>query len=283
MRLTKSFLIIFLGLSLQALAGEPASAVAVATAGGLSSTEILNRYFSALEKQQKSVEQVSMDVDIDAQLPRLKKTGSLHALRRVSRLGQVTYDGVRFLGDKMIKKDVIARYLTAETEAQNVRAESNGAPDAGAEAALNGEKNGGKNGNGKTSKLGSVAINTDNYKFKFKGTAEHDSRSVYVFQLSPKKKRVGLFKGDLWIDPDTFLPVRESGRFVKNPSIFLKKVEFVRSYQIRDGLALPVEVSSRIETRIVGRAELNIRFSNIAVLSGESRAAMACPVGYWEN
>jgi len=283
LRLSKSFLIIFLGLSLQALADEPASTVAAATTGGISSTEILSRYFSALENQQKSVEQISMDVDIDAQLPRLKKTGSLHALRRVSRLGQVTYDGVRFLGDKMIKKDVIARYLTAETEAQNVSAEGNGVTNAGAEASLNGEKNGGRNGNGKTSKLGSVAINTDNYKFKFKGTSEHDGRSVYVFQLSPKKKRVGLFKGDLWIDPDTFLPVRESGRFVKNPSIFLKKVEFVRSYQIRDGLALPVEVSSRIETRIVGRAELNIRFSNIAVLSGESRAAMACPVGYWGN
>ena len=29
------------------------------------------------------------------------------------------------------------------------------------------------------------------------------------------------------------------GSFVKNPSVFLKKVEFVREYEIHDGVAIP--------------------------------------------
>jgi hypothetical protein len=212
---------------------------------------------------------MSMQVDINATLPRLKKEGSFHAFRHVTRFGRVTYDGVRFLGDKMVKKDVIARYLTAETEASNGKTNGNGKV----------QNNAGGNGNG-TAKLVSMAITPENYKFKYKGVSDHDGRRVHVFQLSPKKKRVGLFKGELWIDPETNLPVREAGRFVKNPSIFLKKVEFVREYELRDGLSLPSRIFSRIDTRIVGRAELNILFSNVNVQSEVVQAAMVCPMGW---
>ena len=39
--------------------------------------------------------------------------------------------------------------------------------------------------------------NQANYKFKYKGMATNDGRTVHVFQLTPRKKRVGLFKGEL--------------------------------------------------------------------------------------
>ena len=67
-----------------------------------------------------------------------------------------------------------------------------------------------------------------------------DGREVYIFHLSPRKKLVGLFKGEIWIDSATYMPVRESGRLVKTPSIFLKNVDFVRFYDIRDGVAVPL-------------------------------------------
>jgi hypothetical protein len=59
---------------------------------------------------------------------------------------------------------------------------------------------------------------------------------------------VGLFKGELWVDADTFLPLRESGRFVKNPSVFLKKIEFVRDYEIKDGIAFATLLTKLEET-----------------------------------
>ena len=195
------------------------------------STSILNRYLTASESQAVVMRGMQMDVDIDAKLPKLKKEGKLNALRFISQIGKISYVMRSFVGDNTIKKDVIARYLNAETQAQ----------------------------------LGttSLAITPENYKFKYKGLHRNENQGMHVFQVTPIKKRVGLFKGELWIDAETYLPLRESGRFVKNPSVFLKKVEFTRDYEIRDGVAIPRTIDSVIDTRLVGRAEIHIAFTNV--------------------
>jgi hypothetical protein len=59
--------------------------------------------------------------------------------------------------------------------------------------------------------------------------------------------------------------VQESGYLVKNPSIFLKKVAFVRKYEIRDGISVPLQVQSVADVRFVGKAELTIDFSNFSI------------------
>ena len=46
--------------------------------------------------------------------------------------------------------------------------------------------------------------------------------------------------------------------------MFLKKIAFVRDYEIRDGVAFPSHIQSTVDTRIVGRAELEINFSNFS-------------------
>jgi hypothetical protein len=176
-----------------------------------------------------------MEVDIDAKLPRLEKQGKLRALRTISLLGKITYKALGFSGDNTVKQEVIVRYLAAETE---------------------GRKN------------GSIAITPENYKFRLKATLTQGGQETYIFQLTPKKKRVGLFKGELWLDAATGMPMRESGQLVKNPSIFLKKVEFVREYQLHDGVALPAHIESTVDTRVVGKAELSINFSNFTRQDG---------------
>lgn len=176
---------------------------------------------------------VSMEVDIEARLPQLKKAGKLHALRRVSKLGKVTYEVVSFIGDNMVKKDVIARYIAAEVKSTE---------DANSQ---------------------SIAINEENYKFKYRGMYGVGDWRLHLFELNPRKKRIGLFRGWLWIEATSALPVRESGRFVKNPSVFLKRIEFLRDYEMRDGVSVPVRIESTIKTRLVGPAELNIQFGEI--------------------
>ena len=96
---------------------------------------------------------------------------------------------------------------------------------------------------------------------------------MHVFEVTPRKKRQGLFKGDLWIDAETFLRVQESGYLVKNPSIFLKKIAFVRKYEIHDGISVPRQVQSVVDTRLVGKAELTIDFSNFALDASKGAAA----------
>ena len=100
-----------------------------------------------------------------------------------------------------------------------------------------------------------------------------------MFQLSPKRRRLGLFKGELWLDSQTGLPVHESVQFVKNPSVFVKRIVFVRDYQIRDGIAIPTQITSTVDTRLVGRAELSIQFSSVTsheIQNREEEAYLTC-------
>src|SRR5207249_8767043 len=62
-----------------------------------------------------------------------------------------------------------------------------------------------------------TAITPANYKFSYKGTKEVDGRLLHVYQLKPRKKRVGLFKGHIYLDAHTGSLVRAEGRAVKSP------------------------------------------------------------------
>jgi hypothetical protein len=209
---------------------------------------LIDQYQQALENQSDALRNVAMEVHMEGRIPKLKKEGKMSALRKISALGKITYKVVGFWGDDTVKKEVMARYMTAEVEA---------ASKAEVEAASKEEQP------AKKSKSRSIAITPENYQFKYKGLTERDRQKVHVFELKPRHKRVGLFKGELWLDPETCLPVHESGRLVKNPSIFVKKMEFVRDYEIIDGVSYLKRMETKTETRLVGRAELNIEYANI--------------------
>ena len=146
-----------------------------------------------------------MDVEIQASLPKLKKQGRLHALRRISALGRITYEMLRFEGDGTVKNQVIARYLTAEAEAQ-AEAQKDQAP--------------------------SLAVTPANYKFKYKGRSQLEGRDVYIFQVTPRQKRQGLFKGDLWIDA-AHLPARAGIRVSGKESFHFPEESGIRK-KVRD-------------------------------------------------
>src|SRR5260370_13592785 len=82
------------------------------------SEAMLAKYLSATQEQKGAMQGATMQVDIDAEVPKLKKTGKLQALRSISKLGKITYHALEFIGDKTIKTEVIARYLTAENQPQ---------------------------------------------------------------------------------------------------------------------------------------------------------------------
>jgi len=187
-----------------------------------------------VQAQQQRSQALSMEVDIDASLPRLKKQGKLHAFRFITRLGRIFYDKPDYVGDNTVKKEVIARYLQAESQAR-------------------------------TDYAGSLSITPENYRFKYKGTTDYAGQTAYVLQVVPRKKRVGLFRGELWVDKATYLPLREWGELVKNPSVFLKSVYFVRDYMIWDGISVPRRLISDVDTRLVGKAQLTVWFENVKV------------------
>jgi hypothetical protein len=201
-------------------------------------TEIINKYLQA-NSHDNELRGASMEVEISAEVPKLQESGTLRALRKISRVGQITYKQIAFQGANFVKKEIIARYLDAEKQEQGDQ---------------------------------DIGITPANYKFKYKG--EVPSRAgtpAYVFQLTPRKKKVGLFKGEMWIDSKTYLPVFEKGRLVKNPSIFFKQVDFRRGFIIKNGLAVPAYLASTIDTRLVGKIEISISFSKFT--QGQSSEA----------
>jgi hypothetical protein len=198
---------------------------------------IVQKYLQAQQDNEDALRGASMKVDIQAAVPGLKEHGRLSALRKISKVGQVTYKQLGFQGDGTIKRDVISRYLQAEQQGQ-------GDP--------------------------SLAITPANYKFKFKGLKIlNDGRRVYVLQVAPRKKKVGLFKGQVWLDTKTYLPLVEKGRLVKNPSIFFKKVDFERDYAVKDGIPIPQHLSSTIDVHLIGTVELSIDYSDYDQHGGE--------------
>lgn len=190
--------------------------------------QMVVRYIAATFAQQTAMRGGTEEINIDAAVPKFKKQGKLHALRNISKLGKITYHALGFSGDNVVKTEVIANYLKAEVEA------AKGTSD--------------------------VSITPQNYKFKYKGTQEWNGRQVYVLRLNPREKKVGLFKGELWLDAETYMPVREQGSFVKSPSFMLKKMQFVRDYEIQNGVSIPQRTESQVETRFFGKVELNISY-----------------------
>jgi hypothetical protein len=206
--------------------------------------DVLSRYFETEQSHRQALRGASMDVEIDASVPKLKQHGRLRALRRISEVGTITYHAIAFQGDNTVKHQIIARYLDAERQAQTHQ---------------------------------NLSITPENYKFKFRGERSASDHRVYVFELNPRHKQIGLFKGEMWLDATSYLPVYEKGRLVKNPSIFFKKVEFERAFAIENGIPVPVRTSSVIKTRLVGKIELNVNYSNFELDAVQPANAESAP------
>lgn len=204
--------------------------------------QVLARYLEQVRSQSVQLRDVDMNIEIEAELPSLSRKGKLSALRSIGKVGQVTYKAITFQGDDSIKRDVIARYMQAEVEG---------------------------------SQKPGLSITPENYKFRYAGSHGSGHWHLHLFELSPRKKLPGLFQGWIWVEATTALPVREQGEFVKSPSVFLRKISFVRDYRIEDGQARPVTIESTIHTRIVGKAQIKIALSNYHTAPAPRQTAQA--------
>ena len=166
-------------------------------------------------------------IEIDASLPKLKKHGLLRAIRRITPSGEPDYQVLESGGDSTVRRQVIARYLSAQVTAASIPASS-------------------------------VAITPANYEFRFKGVVRVGENSAYIFQIKPRKKRQGLINGELWIDGDTGIAIRQSGYLVKTPSMFVRHVGITRDTVLSDGVAEVRQTYLSVDTRLVGLAELTI-------------------------
>jgi hypothetical protein len=198
--------------------------------GAITEAQALERFLgqTSLVRRDSS----AFELDIEASLSKLHKSAKLRTLQFVSGMGRSVFRTLDSEGDAMVRREVIARYLKVEAERQEAPAPT-------------------------------VAISPANYRFVFRGATDYAGQAAYVYRLEPKRKRAGLFKGELWLDAETGSVLREWGEFVKSPSWFVKSVYFVRDYMMQgrqSRTSEPRRLILNVSTRLFGRADVTIWF-----------------------
>jgi hypothetical protein len=169
---------------------------------------------------------------VEADLPQTAQKGRYRLQRVFYAPKSLAFKAIDFAGDNFVKTNVIARLLQSEVD-HTQKGESQ-----------------------------TIAITSDNYKFNYKGVDEIAGQPVHVFQVRPRQKRPGLFKGKVYLDVYTGMMRRSEGQMVKSPSFFVKKIEFTQDYAQVDGFNLVSHVHTTAQARIVGKTVVDITHSD---------------------
>ena len=210
---------------------DSGSAVTLGTSDALPtmSPELtLATFLHHTEQQTSGLASYSAITVIHAELPDTSQSGEFELERKFEAPHTLLFTPLHFSGDGFVKSNVITRLLQSEVDHLQ--------KDNPAE----------------------TAITPANYKFTYKGASRVGNRLVHVYQVKPRKKHAGLFKGRVYLDAQAGTLVRVEGNVVKSPSFFVKHIEFVQDYADVQSFTLPVHVHSEAKARIVGRTIVDI-------------------------
>ena len=235
----------FLLLFQTALAAATPQPVAVPNPGRqVELNRVIGRYVEAAKRQREAMKGAEMEADINGELPAFSESGNMSVLRKISPEGEISYEPMRdFEGDNRIKKDVIARYLEKEQESHG---------------------------------YGALNITPEDYTFQIKAILREKTRTTYVFDVIPHERKDGAVQGEIWIDGETGMPLRESVELVKSPSFWLTDIRTNRDYTLKNGMSVIQRMENRANIRMLGagHAEINIDYKNVK-LPGQEPATSA--------
>jgi hypothetical protein len=218
----------------------------------------LTTYLGLASRQLTDLGSYSDNTTIEADLPDTSQHGRYELRRSFQAPKTLAYAAVHFVGDGFVKTNIIIRLLQSEVDHV-------------------------QKGEGQL-----TAITSDNYKFSWKGVDMLDGRPFYRYQVKPRQKRPGLFKGFILVDAGTGQLRRAEGAMIKSPSFFVKKLEFVQDYAAFGQFSLPVRVHSVAKTRLVGRAVVDIlhdayQAKSLSEVQSEARSSNAAGGGSSSN
>jgi hypothetical protein len=185
-------------------------------------------YQRGLNEQSSGLAGYTATTIIDAELTDSAQKANFELKQHYAAPGTLEFTPLHSSGDSFVRSNVIVRLLQSEVE--HVR----------------------KREQWKT------AINSENYKFSYKGEQQLDGTVAHVYEVKPRHKRVGLFKGRIYIGASDGNLLRAQGRIAKSPSFFIKRIDFVQDYGTVDGFTVPVHLHSVAQTRIVGKAVVDV-------------------------
>ena len=218
----------------------------------------LTTYLDLAHRQLTDLGAYSDETTVDADLPDTSQHGRYELRRTFQAPKTLAFAAVHFAGDGFVKTNVIVRLLQSEVDHV-------------------------QKGEGRL-----TAITTENYKFSWKGVDTLDGRTFYRYQVKPRQKRPGLFKGFILVDSVSGHLRRAEGSVIKSPSFFVKKLEFVQDYAAFGQFSLPVHVHSVARTRLVGRAVVDIshdryQAKSLSEIQSEARSSGSAGGGSSSN
>ncbi|HUM07089.1 MAG TPA: hypothetical protein VLT90_16595 [Terriglobales bacterium] len=205
----------------------------------------LSTYQQRSNRQAQTLAGYSADTLIRADLPDNAQHGEYELQRHYTAPHTLSFKSVRFEGDGFVKTNVIARLLQSEVD-----------------HALKDDP-------------AATALRPENYKFSYKGVVQDGDQSLHVYQVKPRQKRVGLFKGYIFLDATTGSLIRAQGRVAKSPSLFVKKIDFMQEYAEIQGFTLPIRMHSEAKVALVGRAIVDITNHDYQPIAAPTESAAA--------
>jgi hypothetical protein len=189
----------------------------------------LQGFLKRTEDQSQKLAGYRDETIVTAELPDTNQRGEYQLERTYTAQPKtLAFSNAHFTGDGFVKTNVITRLLQSEVDhVERANPED-------------------------------TAVNFKNYKFYYKGMENRDGHDVHVFQLKPRHKTPGLFKGRLYLDVHTASLRRMEGTLTKTPSFFIKSLEFTQQFEDIDGFNFPTTLHSSAKARIIGRAVVDI-------------------------
>lgn len=194
--------------------------------GDLSSQSIaFSRYIASLEQGSPFAESGPFAVLIEASIPALYKESALVAVRQTGNNERSEFLIVGMGGDGAVVGEVIARYFTIVEQMESLPGSS-------------------------------TLITPENYKFRFRGEVKTGTGAAYVYDIMPRKRHRGLFKGQIWIDSGTGAELLVSGRLTDAFS-GTDRITFVRETKLdASGYVRVTHLSFAVP--LLGQSELSV-------------------------
>ncbi len=181
------------------------------------------RYLASLEHGSPFAGSGPVAVLIEASIPGLYKESALLAVRRIGNNERSEIQIMDMGGDGAVIEEVIARYFTIEDQMEHLPRSS-------------------------------ILITPENYRFQLRGQVNTGNGCAYVYDITPRKRRPGLFKGQIWIDGATGAELLVSGQFAEAP-LTSGAITFVREIILEaSGYTRVTHLSFAVP--LLGRSEL---------------------------
>lgn len=187
------------------------------------------RIFESQGQQQVAgLQAYTDDTLVIAELADTAQRGAFELQRAYTAPRSLKYKPLMFTGDTFVKSNVITRVLQSEVDYVE-----KGDPSL-------------------------TALSEQNYKFSYKGDQLLSGETVHVYQVKPRHKRVGLFKGHIYLDAQTGNLLRSEGTIEKSPSFFVRKIDFVQDCAAIGRYTFPIHLHTTAKARLLGKVVLDV-------------------------